>query len=112
MLTIEAIHFKLDIKNGKGPNKYQIGKFGVPMYFVKVYQFVGVFLFGAATEQTITNILKFSVGKLKLPIFICSDVWTTLCFKSCLLNIVIVMDVFAVFQADYVHTSSPCVIQQ
>ena len=63
MLIIEGIHFKLDIKNGNGPNRYQIGKFGVPMYFVKVYQFVGVFLFGAATEQTITNILKFSVGK-------------------------------------------------
>ena len=66
MIILEAIHFKLDANNEKEPRRYQIGKFGVPMYFVKVYQYVGVFLFGAATEQTITNILKYSVGELSV----------------------------------------------
>ena len=85
MFIIEGIHFKLDIKNGNGPNRYQIGKFGVPMYFVKVYQFVGVFLFGAATEQTITNILKFSVGKSVMISVDGGMCGSALCFKSNLL---------------------------
>ena len=63
MCVVEAIHYRIETKQGKTLEKYQIGTFGIPMYFVRLYQFVGVFLFGAAVEQTTTNILKYSTGK-------------------------------------------------
>ena len=55
MLVLEGIHSKLETRSTP---RLQIGKFGVPNYFVQCYRMIGAFLFGAAVEQTTTNILK------------------------------------------------------
>ncbi len=60
---VEGVHFYLETRNGKTVERFQVGRFGVPIYLVRCYKLIGCFLFGAAVEQTTTNILKFSIGE-------------------------------------------------
>ena len=62
-MVLEFIHNLNEKHKGLVVPRFQLGSFGIPVYVVRCYKLIGVFLFGAAVEQTTTNILKYSVGE-------------------------------------------------
>lgn len=51
-----------------GPN-YEFLGFKIPKWLVNVYCVIGVFAFGAACSQLITDIMKYMVGRLRPHFF-------------------------------------------
>ena len=78
ILVTEAIHVFVDKRIGITIQRYPLGNWSIHPYFVTCYILIGIFLFGSAAQQTITNICKYAVGRLR-PHFIdiCSPNYTT-----------------------------------
>ena len=68
MLLVEVLHWR---KNDNTNNKKSISLFGVPIpeWFVNSYIAIGTFGFGAACSQLLTDVAKYSIGRLR-PHFI------------------------------------------
>lgn len=59
----EAVQF-LAASNRPAPFRFS-SSCSMPRYFLIVYKIFGIFLFGLAIQQTITNIGKFTIGRLR-----------------------------------------------
>lgn len=62
----EAVHFVVASKTSNRPTPFRFSSScSMPRYFLMVYKIFGIFVFGLAVQQTITNIGKFTVGRLR-----------------------------------------------
>jgi len=70
IFLVEAIHnFVSPKRRGVPFERYNIGSRHLPMYLVACYKAIGIFLFGAAIVESVTNIGKFAVGRLRPHFF-------------------------------------------
>lgn len=62
----EGFHFALMLKSGTQPARYRLSNScTVPRYFLMLYRTFGIFLFGLAVQQSITNVGKLTIGRLR-----------------------------------------------
>jgi len=69
ILVVEFVHDNCQKRRNRAPAAYIINQYHIPAVLVTCYRQVGCFIFGAAVQQTMTAIGKFSVGRLRPHFF-------------------------------------------
>ena len=69
MIITETVHFFVRKERSGHTDYHYIGKFKVHPIIWDCYVTIGIFLFGCAVQQTITNIGKYAVGRLRPHFF-------------------------------------------
>lgn len=52
-------------KKGREQESYEFGRLNIPRVFITLYNLLAVYFFGYVLQQTITNIGKFTIGRLR-----------------------------------------------